>query len=132
MSEYLNFDDRGRASFTYPMSPEQKVHGNPYNTTVFLHGFEWRGADHIFTELREEGDQAVGAFLWRIVSGSFMEGGFDTFTEELSEAEFDVAYSEEPTEQDRALFEKYVDNVVANSNLEELDEWWEHLGVPNE
>lgn len=112
MSEFLNFDERGYPSFIVPNGAE-RIEGCPANTTIYLHGPEFKGVDHIFVQSDEdEQGRPVGPFLWRIVSKKFMDGMFDDFVLELTETGFDVVTADVPAESDLREWEKYVDGVV--------------------
>ena len=112
MSEYLNFDSDGYPSFVIPNGAE-KIEGNPANTTVYLHGAEYKGVDHIFVETDEnELGQAMGPFIWRIISNNFMNGMFDDLVLELAETGFDIITADKPAESDFREWEAYVDKIT--------------------
>lgn len=125
MSEYLNFDADGYPSFVVPMGDE-KVEGTPENTTVYLHGAEYKGVDHIFvrTEYDDEG-RSVGPFLWRIISRKFSdEGMFDAVVEELIANDFEVEVKEVPHPSDLAMFEDYINrHVVTKITNKGIKKW---------
>lgn len=123
MSEFLNFDESGYPSFIIPINGE-RIEGTPANTTVYLHGFEYKGVDHIFvqTDENEEG-QGMGPFLWRIISKKFSEGMFDDFVLELAEAGYDVVTNDEPHPSDLREWEAYTDQIVKKVTNKGLKRW---------
>jgi len=122
MSEYLNFDADGYPSFIVP-SENGRIEGTPANTTVYLHGFEFKGVDHIFVETGEDEEQVVGAFIWRIVSKNLSEGMFDDLVRELIDNNFDFRTAEEPTEGDLRQFELYIDKIAGKVTNKGIKKW---------
>lgn len=98
--------------------------GTPINSTIYMHSYEYRGADHIFVQSGETDDQILGAFVFRISADAVMEN-FDELVRQLIEAEFDFIVADEVSECDMAQFNKTADRFIGKISMVDLDSPWE-------
>lgn len=98
--------------------------GNNLNSTVYMHPYEFRGADHIFVQTGENEEQALGVFIFRIASDLVMDK-FDDLVAELSRAEFPVIIADEVSDCDWQQFEMTAARAFGQVGMADLDKPWE-------
>jgi len=122
MSENLKFDPN-TGILSVPTDTGLLL-GTPLNSTIYMHPYEYRGADHIFVQSGETEDQILGAFVFRIAGDAVMDN-FDDLVTQLVEAEFDLLVGDEVSDCDMDQFNKTVDKYVAKVGLKDLESPWE-------
>jgi len=98
--------------------------GTPVNTSIYMHPFAYRGADHIFLETGETDEQILGAFIFRIASDLLVDN-FDDLVGQLVEADFEMIVADSVSDCDWEQFNNTVDRFVAKVDHADLDYPWE-------
>lgn len=97
--------------------------GTPENTQAYLHGFAYRGVDHIYVH-DEVDDGYLSVILFRSASDVSIEG-FDSFIDSLRDYGFPISLSEEPTLTDLERFNAQMDYLVDRISTDDLERPWE-------
>lgn len=107
VSEFLQHDPEGEPYFAYD-GHMGVVIATPDNTTIYSHQFDYRGLDHIYTSMRDDGPSTTGAFLFRI---ALMDTpvDFDTVLQEMRTEGFTEITADKPDENDLRVFGMFVD-----------------------
>jgi len=126
MAEYLHQTPDGEPY--YPVSTNLgNLEATLDNSTVFLHDFENKGADHLFIGLEDSGDSYLGAFIWRVAMENTCPGMFDDLVAEMRANEWDILLADIPGEGDQAAFDSYIDSKVVKVTNKKIYKW---LGKP--
>jgi hypothetical protein len=99
------------------------IRADASNTTVFLHGYEYRGVDHIFTATGETELSVVGVWLWRITSNEVELEFFDEVADEMEQTGFDTRRSYVPDEGDLMMFNKQVKKMTPKITNKKIKKW---------
>lgn len=97
--------------------------GTPENTQAYLHGFAYRGVDHIYVCDEVDGGY-LSVMLFRSASDVTIEG-FDSFIESLENYDFPITHSEEPRPIDLDCFDEQMDHFVGRIGMDDLERPWE-------
>ena len=124
MSEFVQSDLSGNPFFKYSCSLGEVI-ATPDNSTIYTHGFEYAGVDHLYTTLRERMESTSGSFLFRI---AFEEqaNAYDRLLHELRDADYPECYSETPDEHDLRVFGNFIDLSVPKIKNKQIKKWIGH------
>lgn len=122
MSENLKFDPN-TGILSVP-TENGLLLGTSINSTIYMHSYEFRGADHVFVQSGETDDQILGSFIFRITADVIMEN-FDNLIEQLVEADFDMIVADTVSECDMAQYNKVADNFIGEISMVDLESPWE-------
>jgi hypothetical protein len=104
MGEFVKHNGEGQPYFAYDGNMGVVV-ARLDNTTVYTHNYEYRGLDHVYTAMRDDGPSTSGAFLFRIA----MLENFDDLLGELRSEGFQEITADKPEETDERIFGMFLD-----------------------
>lgn len=122
MSEYIEFDDEGEPFFDFHSNLGELVAYRD-NSIIYQHQFQDRGADHLFIEIEEQGEEVRGAFLFRAESEESKPGVFDKILAELHEYDWPTMICDTVSECDQAVFDHFVDKHIIKVTNKKLEAW---------
>lgn len=108
MGELLFQDSEGNPFYMF-QSSEGKIIADTGNSTLFLHGVENAGVDHLFVTTAETEDNYQGIYLFRLAMNAYNPELFDQLASELQDADFDTMICDVPSEQDQEVFNRYIE-----------------------
>lgn len=84
------------------------VVATPDNTTIYTHDYDFRGLDHIYSSMRDEGASTSGAFLFRVAMLDTVDM-FDKIVGEMRAEGYSEIVADKPDESDERIFGLFVD-----------------------
>jgi len=121
VSEFINHDEQG-PYFAFQAEVGLVV-GRLTTAGMFTHDFENRGVDHIFVQTGEDEDSMTGPYLFRVAFDQDPDT-FDRILAELREAGFSEVIADTPSDQDQAIFNRFIDQVfVKKVKNKQIKEW---------
>lgn len=123
MKPSLEFNPHTRTLYV-PTSTDGVLEGTDDNTIIYLHTYEFRGADHVFVGLRHSDTPNSGIFVFRSQTDGMITF-FDGLVKALQDAEFTVHYGDTVAPGDAEIFNKLVDNFVGQISMDDLERPWE-------
>lgn len=100
-----------------------EIYATRGNSTLFLHGFENAGADHLFVATGEDEDNYQGIFLWRVMMNEINPEFFEQLASELQENDWDTLICDEVAEGDQACFDRWVEGQVVKVTNKKIKRW---------
>lgn len=122
MSEFISHYPNGEP-FVHFNTQMGQIQANRGNSTLFLHNFENAGADHLFIQLEETEDNYQGIFMWRVVMNGMNEDLFPQLASDLQENEWDVLICDKPSEEDQAVFDRFMDSQFVKVTNKKIRRW---------
>lgn len=124
MSELVQFTPEGEP-FVGFSTQLGEIYATKGNSTLFLHGFEDAGADHLFVATGEDEDNYKGVFLWRVMMNSINPEFFEQLASELQDNDWDTLICDQVSENDQATFNKFVDSKTVKVTNKKIRRWLE-------
>jgi len=125
VSEFVQSDLSGNPFFRYACSLGEVI-ATPDNSTLYSHGFEYAGVDHLYTTLREQMESTSGSFLFRIAFEEQADA-YDRLVNELRASEYPEIYSDTPDEHDLRVFNNFIDLSVPKIKNKHIKKWMEDV-----
>lgn len=122
MSELINEGPDGEPYMAFNTQMGQ-IYATRGNSTLFLHGFEDAGADHLFVQTDEDEDNYRGIFLWRVVMNSMDPELFTQMASELQDYEWDTLICDQVSEQDQENFDRFIDSQTKKVTNKKIKRW---------
>lgn len=123
MSDFIQHSPEGEPYFAYG-SDLGLVVAQPENSTLYTHNYEFRGVDHLYTSMRDNGPSTSGAFLFRVAFGNEVED-FDTLLAELREEGFPEIFADTPDENDFRVFNAFTSPQIIKVTNKKIRRWLE-------
>lgn len=107
MGEFVKHNGEGQPYFAYDGNMGVVV-ATPDNTTIYTHDFDYRGLDHIYTSMRDEGPSTRGAFLFRVALLDTCVD-FEKVLEEMRGVGYCEIVADKPDDTDLRVFESFIE-----------------------
>lgn len=130
MGELINHTPEGEpfVGFSTQLGDIYATRGN---STLFLHGFEDAGADHLFIATGEDEDNYQGVFMWRALMNEINPEYFEQLASELQDHEWDTLICDQVSEGDQAVFDRFVDGQATKVTNKKIKRWLNETDTPS-
>lgn len=124
MGEFVKHNPDGSPYFAYDGNMGVIV-ATPDNTTIYTHDYEYRGLDHIYSSMRDDGPSTTGAFLFRVAMIDTVDM-FDGILGELRAEGYQEIIADKPEEHDLRVFGMFLDtNYTFRVKNKKIYRWLE-------
>lgn len=124
MGEFVKHTPEGGPYFAYDGNMGVVV-ATPDNTTVYTHDYGYRGLDHIYTSMRDEGPSTTGAFLFRVALIDTATD-FDKVLAEMRAEGYSEITADTPDDNDLRVFNMFMDaNFTFKVKNKKIHRWLE-------
>lgn len=124
MGEYVKHTPEGDPYFAYDGNMGVVV-ATPDNTTVYTHDYGYRGLDHIYTSMRDDGPSTTGAFLFRVALLD-TETDFEAILQEMRAEGYSEIVADKPEDSDLRVFDSFLDmHFTFKAKNKKIHRWLE-------